>query len=555
MAANAPERVPPLPEDGWAALREARWEDARARFTAALERAETPDALEGLSWAAWWLDDADAVFRSRERAYSLYRRIGDAAAAARMATWLAVDHLDFHGAWAVARGWFGRARRLLSRSSRGPTTAGSPSTRATSRTCRATRPRRASERRRQPSSAGGSVCRISRCSASHWRARRSSRRRTSMRGCAASTRRPRPRSRARRDPDLERVDLLFPRHGLHRGRRLRAGAAWCDRIAEFAERYGSRYMLAFCRAEYGEVLLWRGRWPEAEAAADGGGRRLRAVASGLGRRPARRPRGGAAAAGPAPRRRSRSSTGRGRRRPRQLCRAWIALDDGEALRAAELAERLLRQLPAGRTLGTAPALRLLVRARVARGELDEAAVGAGVAPRGRAAVGTPLLQAQADVADGLLAGAGGDHERARRLLEDAVDSFQRAGAPFDAAQARTDLATTMLALGRADAAEQEASAALEQLRELGAEGETARAQSIAAAAGRSPAGDGVTPRERDVLRLVADGLTNRQIAERLMVSEHTVHRHVTNILRKLELPSRTAAAAYAVRSGIVDAPE
>ena len=63
----------------------------------------------------------------------------------------------------------------------------------------------------------------------------------------------------------------------------------------------------------------------------------------------------------------------------------------------------------------------------------------------------------------------------------------------------------------------------------------------------------VTAREREVLRLLAEGLTNRQIAERLVVSEHTVHRHVTNILRKLDLPSRTAAAAYAVRAGILGA--
>jgi RNA polymerase sigma factor (sigma-70 family) len=63
----------------------------------------------------------------------------------------------------------------------------------------------------------------------------------------------------------------------------------------------------------------------------------------------------------------------------------------------------------------------------------------------------------------------------------------------------------------------------------------------------------LTRREQDVLRLLVDGLTNRQIAERLGVSEHTVNRHVTNILRKLRLPSRAAAAAHAVRSGLLDA--
>jgi len=57
-----------------------------------------------------------------------------------------------------------------------------------------------------------------------------------------------------------------------------------------------------------------------------------------------------------------------------------------------------------------------------------------------------------------------------------------------------------------------------------------------------------------VLRLLAEGLTNRQLAERLVISEHTVHRHVTNILRKLELPSRTAAAAHAARSGLLEQP-
>ena len=61
----------------------------------------------------------------------------------------------------------------------------------------------------------------------------------------------------------------------------------------------------------------------------------------------------------------------------------------------------------------------------------------------------------------------------------------------------------------------------------------------------------LTPRELDVLTLVAQGLSNPDIARRLVLSEHTVHRHLANILRKLGLPSRAAAAAWGVRTGLV----
>ena len=61
----------------------------------------------------------------------------------------------------------------------------------------------------------------------------------------------------------------------------------------------------------------------------------------------------------------------------------------------------------------------------------------------------------------------------------------------------------------------------------------------------------LSPRERDVLRLVAEGLSDGEIAERLVLSPHTVHRHVANIRRKLGLHSRAAAAAHAARTGLV----
>jgi DNA-binding CsgD family transcriptional regulator len=78
---------------------------------------------------------------------------------------------------------------------------------------------------------------------------------------------------------------------------------------------------------------------------------------------------------------------------------------------------------------------------------------------------------------------------------------------------------------------------------------SAAEQPPAATAGA--AGAVLTARELDVLRLVAQGLSNPDIAQRLVLSEHTVHRHLANILRKLSLSSRAAAAAWGARAGLV----
>jgi len=541
-------------EAGYEALTQGAWERARACFEAALEEEVTPEALEGLSWSAWWLDDAGAVFDARKRAYRLYRKQGDAAGAARMATWMAVDHLDFHGALAVASGWLQRAHRLLDPLEPGP-----------EHGWLAFHDGYVASMRGEADKAeelGAYAAELG---------RRFEVADVEMLGLALEG--ATLVARARVEEGMRCLDeatalalegqaeipissawaCCFLVTACTLARDYERAFEWCDRIAEFAQRYGSRYMLGFCRAEYGVVHLWRGRWTEAEAV-------LRASAEDFSRsRPAMV---GAPLVGLAELRRRQ-----GRRAEAEalldqagpsskalLCRARLALDEGDALRAVELLERLLRQVPADGRLDRAPALELLVSARVARGELDEA--GSALAPLREIErlVDTPPLRASVDLAEGMLEAARGDHGRARALLEDAVDRFQRSGAPFEAALARIALATSLAALGRTDPAEREAAAALECLLELGADAEAERGRQILDASARddsrSPLPE-VTSREREVLRLLAEGLTNQQIAKRLVVSEHTVHRHVTNILRKLNLPSRTAAAAYAFRHGLL----
>ncbi|MDQ4030024.1 MAG: helix-turn-helix transcriptional regulator, partial [Actinomycetota bacterium] len=250
---------------GWAELAEGRWEAARADFEQALAADATPEAFEGLSWAAWWLDDGRSVFEARERAYRLYRQRGDAAGAARMATWLAADELDFHGAAAVAAGWLRRARRLLEPATLGPEhgwlafhegyVAHSRGDSAAARELGA----RAAELGRQLAVPDLEMLGLALEGAA-------------LVGCARVEDGMRCLDEATATalegeatvPISGAWACCFLVSACTAVRDYDRAVEWCDRIAEFAERYGSRYMLAFCRAEYGIVHLWRGRWTEAE---------------------------------------------------------------------------------------------------------------------------------------------------------------------------------------------------------------------------------------------------------------------------------------------------
>jgi DNA-binding NarL/FixJ family response regulator len=110
------------------------------------------------------------------------------------------------------------------------------------------------------------------------------------------------------------------------------------------------------------------------------------------------------------------------------------------------------------------------------------------------------------------------------------------------------------AAGDEEGAQLEFDAARAVFESLGAVPDLARLERVASAAsGAAVAEVGLSRREREVLELVAEGLSNRRIAERLFLSERTVAHHVGSILAKLDVPSRSAATAYAFEHGLVPA--
>jgi DNA-binding CsgD family transcriptional regulator len=170
----------------------------------------------------------------------------------------------------------------------------------------------------------------------------------------------------------------------------------------------------------------------------------------------------------------------------------------------------------------------------------------------------PLLHALRAHADGTVRLAEGDAAGAVGVLREAWSRWRELDIPYEGARVRVLLGRACRELGDADAAEMELDAARWVFRQLGAEPDLAALEASPDGRDGGPGGaadgdaaSGLTAREVEVLRLVAAGKSNRGIAVDLFLSERTVARHVSNILRKLDLPSRSAATAYAYEHHLV----
>jgi DNA-binding CsgD family transcriptional regulator len=228
--------------------------------------------------------------------------------------------------------------------------------------------------------------------------------------------------------------------------------------------------------------------------------------------------------------------------------ALLRLAQGNADAAAAAIRRALGETTErARRAGLLPAY---VEIMLWAGDVDEA----GNACRELAALAADyesgLLEATAAQARGAVELATGDPAAALVSLRQAGQAWQALEAPYEAARTRVLVAQACRGLGDEDAFALELDGARSAFEQLGAAPDVA-ALDVFAGPGEAGATHGLSPRELQVLRLVASGKSNREIAAALVISEHTVARHVQNIFTKLGVPSRTAAGAFAFEHDLV----
>jgi len=544
---------------GWEALAATDWERARTCFEAAMERESSAEALEGLSLAAWWLDDAEAMFDTRERAYRLYSRDGDRLSAGRLATLFGIDYFSFRGEAAIGNGWFRRAHRLLDGLPPAPEhgwlAIWEGQIRLLEDNDSVTSRRLGHEGAELGRALGDPDIEMTGLG---------------LEGLAAVTEGEISEGMAKLDeataaavggemslPIGMGATCCYLIFACERARDFDRAGQWSKRVQELCLKWRWASLFSTCRTHHASVLLSQGAWKEAEAELEAATRDLELsrpgkVTDGIVRLAELRRRQGRLEEAERLLKRIGSS-------PHALIGfAALAFDRGQAADAHDLLDRFLRRIPVENRTDRAAAFELAVRAHAALGRPDAGRAALAELEALADDVATDPMRASAAFARGVLSCAAGTHAEARCHLEDAVDLFQRAKVPFEAAQARLELARVLVELGREDLALREARSAEAALAEVGAALEARRATALLRQLGAPPSrrgnGEltfGLSPRELEVLGLVAQGLSNQRIAEALVLSEHTVRRHVANILKKMGASSRTAAVALAARADLL----
>ena len=529
-----------------AVLREA-WGDAYDAFMALDQPGLSPQDLEGLADSAWWLSKIDESIAARQRAYTSYTEAGEELRAAGCALRLCIEHF-LRGEPAVGAGWLGRAQRHLNE---------------------------------QPECVEQGFLAVIQATVTRFGGELDSALALATLGVAIGQRFGERNLLAmaihtqglvhiaagRVSEGLPLLDeamtsvvagelsdyftgaiycnvieaCLLLEDVRRAGEWSEAARAWCETISSESPFHG------ICRVSRAQVARLRGAWSEAEAEA------ARAVEELSRLDPA--------AAAPA-----LYEIGEIRRRTGDYAGAEEAFARAHSFGLAPQPGLALLRLAQGKVEAAQTALGLTEsgdpstapqRARLLAAKV-EVALAAEDFDGARAArdelktiardLETPALAASAAIADGAVRLAEADLPAALGSLRRGCATWQELKLPYETAKARVLCGLALRAAGDKEDAELELRAALAAFERLGAVPDAETTSGLLAGPQDFPRG--LTPREAEVLRLVAAGKTNRDIAVELVISEHTVARHLQNMFVKLDVSSRSGATAFAFEHGL-----
>lgn len=543
---------PPSTAAGLAAAREALarhdWQAAYAASDSAVSGARGLAAADGLdvrAEAAWWLGFMDECIDAREAAYAIYEEGGATRQAAQCAVWL-YEHHTFKAQPSVGIAWLRRAQRLLADDGQSPQY-GSLALREAEVSHGSGELVLAAKRARD-------VLELGRRLRSH-----------DLEAEALQTLGRVLIDQGHAEEGLSYLDeaMLFAVEGklspYSTGKvycslisaceelgDFQRAAEWTDATCRWSDRHPFAVFPGICRVHHASSLQWRGEWERAEDEVT----RACGELMGMSRVHAA---GGFAEMGEIRRRRgdvqgaeeafTRAETLSGRP---QAGLALVRLAQDRVAAATSIITRALSEQQWNR-LARGKLLPARVEIAVAAGDVTGAATAAQELDAIAHEFSSPALLAASATARGRVGLAEADTARAFVALHEALERWNALGVPYEVATARLLVGQTCRLAGDAEEAERSFDVAESLFRELGAILDLQRVRALLQPAGL-PAG--LTAREAEVLRHVASGFTNREIAARLFLSEKTVARHLSNIFTKIDVSSRAAATGYAYEHGI-----
>lgn len=530
--------------EGQNALATADWQRAKSCFERVLLEEDNAEAHDGLGIALWWLNQISDSHQQRMAAYNGFKKQGAYARAARIAMWLGREQVFLYGNISAMQGWFARAERLLKPLSpcvehgwfliqRASMLDNPPALERTALQAMEIGGQFQDADLEAFALAFGGMARVTLGRVEQGMANLDEAMIATVGGEVTSF------------MVMSEIFCVMLSACEAAGDLARC-EAWCKTAAEFAQRRNCPFLSAYCRTTYGGLMAATGRWQDAESELVGAIRDFEA--------------GHRALRIPAVLRLADLRIAQGRLEEAEIL--LVGHEDHAAalipLARLHLArgEKEQAQAVLGQAVGTGTALTLdhmpilsvLVEVLLAIADLPGAKRTVEQLMSVAAQTRSDVLIAQAELAKGRVLRAAGESD-ALTCFHAVLDRLRPYEGSLLASRARFEIAQTLKATDWAGAvtwgraalaaferlgAARDADEAANLLRQLGATGRVAPSR-------RKP----LTQREAAVLGLIAQGLTNREIADRLVISAKTVEHHVSQVLGKLGLRSRTEAAAFA----------